>query len=57
MTVDAELVTLDFALRHALLPLAKAAPLAAAMAALFAPAGGPGSLTPFAAPGRREQAP
>ena len=33
MTVDAALVTLDFALRHALLPEAAAQPLAAALAA------------------------
>jgi 8-oxo-dGTP pyrophosphatase MutT (NUDIX family) len=34
MTVDAELVTLDFALRHGLLPRDEAAPLAAALAEL-----------------------
>ena len=37
MTVDAALVTLDFALRHALLPAGEAAALAAAMAPLFVP--------------------
>jgi 8-oxo-dGTP pyrophosphatase MutT (NUDIX family) len=37
MTVDAELVTLDFALRHRLLPAAEAAPLAAALQPFWSP--------------------